>query len=187
LRIALSGPPGSGKTTIARRSADLLKSLGCRPLGFYTPEVRESGRRTGFLVEDLETGETVWLARRGLPSKYRVGSYGIYEEAGKFLCNILDRTVEAEIIVIDEIGPMELVFPCVRTRLSRLLSHEEQSFLIVYHRRLREKYPGLHRLITGKAIVFWVSVESRSKVWADVKRRIEEFCSARRGGSNGSE
>ncbi len=186
MRIALSGPPGSGKTTIARKSAELLKSLGCRPLGFYTPEVRESGQRTGFLVEDLETGETVWLARRGLSSKYTTGAYGIYEEAGKFICNILDRTVEANLIVIDEIGPMELVFPCVRTRLLRLLSREGQSFLIVYHRRLRERYPGLYRLITGKATVLWVTVKSRSKVWADVKRRIEKFCSARRGGSDGS-
>jgi nucleoside-triphosphatase len=183
LRIALSGPPGSGKTTIVRRAVQLLRTLGCRPLGFYTPDVRESGRRIGFIVEDVETGKTVWLAKRGLSSKYRIGSYGIIEDAGEYMCNIIRQASRADIAVIDEVGPMELVFPCMRSELVKLLN-TNKSFLIVYHRRLKDRYPDLYRLITSKATVLWVTEESRSMIWEKVKELISESCNATGGGVN---
>jgi len=48
--------PGVGKTTAVKRIIELLKDrykLG----GFYTEEVREDGRRVGFKVRDIMTGE----------------------------------------------------------------------------------------------------------------------------------
>ena len=46
--ILLTGRPGIGKTTVIMRLAESLQQLQVK--GFYTEEIRESGRRKGFMA-----------------------------------------------------------------------------------------------------------------------------------------
>ena len=49
--LLLTGRPGVGKTTVVRRVVERLS----RPTGgFYTCELREGGRRTGFEIVTLD-------------------------------------------------------------------------------------------------------------------------------------
>lgn len=109
--ILLTGQPGVGKTTAIK---SIISLLGPRAGGFYTREVRARGQRTGFELVTLD-GRIVWLASRS-PAK-------IFEEEvpfGKYRVNLraiesfgipaLRRAVKAgQVVVIDEIGPMEIV------------------------------------------------------------------------------
>ncbi|MFX0105622.1 MAG: nucleoside-triphosphatase, partial [Candidatus Hodarchaeota archaeon] len=75
------------------------------------PEVREHGNRIGFDILDIHSGEKSQLARAGsFKTKYRVGKYNIFiDEFDKYIDNTLNlegKTVD--IIIIDEIGKMEL-------------------------------------------------------------------------------
>jgi len=106
LNLLVTGKPGVGKTTLVERVlAELRGSL--RVAGFTTAEVREpSGERSGFTIRTL-AGAQGELARVGLPSRVRVGRYGVQLEVfeGFVLPELARRDVD--LFVIDEIGKME--------------------------------------------------------------------------------
>jgi len=84
----LTGPPGVGKSTIIRQVAG---RLGGRAGGFFTREVRVDGQRAGFEVVTLG-GQTAVLATRNPAPAFAREAALAHEQ----------------IIIVDEIGPMEL-------------------------------------------------------------------------------
>lgn len=103
--ILLTGKPRTGKTTLLKKIVEKLPSCG----GFYTEEINEKGQRIGFKIITLDGQEGI-LAKQGLESQYKLGKYGINLDD---LENIGVKAIEKaqqtkEIIVIDEIGRMEL-------------------------------------------------------------------------------
>ncbi|XP_008320551.1 cancer-related nucleoside-triphosphatase isoform X1 [Cynoglossus semilaevis] len=111
---------GVGKTTLVQKACEALLSSGVGVEGFYTEEVRERGRRTGFDVVTM-TGERGHLSRiRDVTSaspgrrEYTVGQYVVDLPAFEALVLPLFRNVgladggNKKVFVIDEIGKMEL-------------------------------------------------------------------------------
>lgn len=112
--LLLTGRPGVGKTTVIR---SVVAQLGTRAGGFYTEEVREQGRRTGFRLIALD-GPTGMLASVDTRSPYRVGKYRVcledLERVGvAALCRAVERA-DPSVVVVDEIGKMELTSPAFR-------------------------------------------------------------------------
>ena len=105
-RILLTGRPGCGKTTLIKRIVeDLARPAG----GFYTEEIREGDRRVGFKLITLDGKEAVF-ADVNFKTSERVGKYGLdlakLETVG---ISAVRKAVQArQLIVIDEIGPMEI-------------------------------------------------------------------------------
>lgn len=110
--ILVTGRPGVGKTTLIRR---VLDALTVEAGGFYTHEIREGGRRVGFAITDLR-GASGILAHVDHPSGYRVGKYGVNREDLERIGvpAIRDAVAAARLIVMDEIGRMELFSPAFR-------------------------------------------------------------------------
>lgn len=107
----LTGRPGVGKTTIIRQLANLL---GPAADGFYTQEVRHQGSRVGFELVTL-SGERAWLAAqprmasfaKSVPfGRYRVNLEAVDALGVPVLLEALHRGL---VIVVDEIGPMEML------------------------------------------------------------------------------
>jgi nucleoside-triphosphatase len=110
--ILLTGRPGCGKTTLIRKIIDHLSiPVG----GFYTQEIREPGiasalgARTGFEIFTLD-GKRGTLAHIKIHSPVRVGKYGVNLEDLDNLAvkAIQDAVRTGGLVVIDEIGPMEI-------------------------------------------------------------------------------
>ena len=102
----LSGAPGVGKTTIIRQAIATVKG---RAGGFYTREIRSQGVRQGFEIITLD-GSSAILAHVDIHSPYRVSKYGVdTENLDKVGVAALRRaTQECDVVVIDEVGKMEL-------------------------------------------------------------------------------
>ncbi len=103
--VLLTGKPGIGKTTAIRKIAG---ELGDRPLGgFYTEEVRESGRRKGFCIATF-AGSSRVFAHVDYPKRCQVGKYGVDVGILEALAiPSLKLEVEKTIYLVDEIGKME--------------------------------------------------------------------------------
>ena len=105
-KLLITGRPGSGKTTLIKRVVEKLPEPAG---GFYTEEIREHGTRVGFKVVTLDGKETV-LAHVDFTGPERVSKYGLdlrgLEQVG--VKAIKAATKARRVVVIDEIGPMEI-------------------------------------------------------------------------------
>ena len=120
LRLLVEARPGAGKTTAFRRLAALLREAGIPAAGFTTEELREGGRRVGFAVESLE-GDRAVLAHLDLPGPPRVGRYGVDLEAFERIALPALGPPEGGVVLIDELGKMELASQPFRDALGELL------------------------------------------------------------------
>jgi nucleoside-triphosphatase len=121
LRVLIEGRPAVGKTTVALRLAALLREAGVPLAGFVTEELRECGRRVGFAIETFDGARAV-LAHVGLPGPPRVGKYGVDLPGFERLAlPALASPPRGGVVLIDELGKMELASEAFRAAVSQLL------------------------------------------------------------------
>jgi nucleoside-triphosphatase len=132
--ILLTGRPGVGKTTLIRRVIEALSDVAPAngqerapgqhiATGFYTQEVRSGKQRQGFRAVRLD-GKEAMLADAHSRSPLRVSSYGVELEAfeREVIPAIDPALTDAPLIVMDEIGPMEIYSALFRETVLRALN-----------------------------------------------------------------
>jgi nucleoside-triphosphatase len=164
IRIFLTGEPGCGKTTVVRKTYDILVNKGMKPGGVISGEIRQRGVRIGFSLEDLITHEIGVLAHTELKDGPRVGKYRVnlsdVQRVG--VTGIRRAIAEGEVIIVDELGPMELhCTPFVLTMQEALSS--PKHFIGTIHKR------ASHELIASIKSnpdyrIFEVTIDNRNEM-----------------------
>lgn len=122
--------PGCGKTTIIKKIIeDLRKKEITKVKGFYTTECRDNnGERSGFDIFTLD-GLTSALARinssTNKTSVYKVGKYNVYIDEFEKMCMKYVESNDGSLLIIDEIGKMELLSKRFEGAIKNILKIDE--------------------------------------------------------------
>jgi len=118
--LLLTGQPGTGKTALIKEALARTRVNGG---GFYTEEIRIGGIRQGFRIITLDGQEAV-LAHVDISSPYRVSKYRVDIDAlDRVGVSALHQALkEADLVVIDEIGKMELLSPRFKEAVTQALN-----------------------------------------------------------------
>jgi len=182
IRIAVTGRPGVGKTTLCMKVYSMLKNSGIDCSGFVTKEIRGNGR-TGFKVVDLESGKSFVLATKKTDCSpaLRVGKYCVNVEefesyieklaSSLFLKNEKRSKGERPLkVIIDEVGPMELKS---RKFIEFIGSVVESDLDILFSIHMRSNHPLL-RSLREKLKVYTITEENRDEMAEKIFRMIAE-------------
>jgi len=109
--ILVTGNVQGGKTTFLSELVPLLRKRGLKVAGFLCPGSFDSEGRSGFTLKNIGTGEEVLMASiRITPGWIKYRRFWFNPEAMKrgkeWVMDGLQQ--DPDIVVIDEVGPMEL-------------------------------------------------------------------------------
>lgn len=170
VRVAVTGAPGCGKTTLIRRVVERLRD-GLSIGGIYTEEIREGGVRKGFAIIDIASGRRGTLAHVDLGAGPAVGKYRVNLEDIEEIAvpAIEDARRHKDLVVIDEIAPMELTSPGFVEVVRRALKSGKHLFFAI---QARSSHP-LARQIRAEFTLFEVTRSNRAEL---PQRIIALFC-----------
>jgi len=149
VRIGITGLPGAGKTQALVKVIEMLENEGQIVGGMITEPIVKKNRRVGFSVINWMTKKKGTLAHiNKKDSKVNVGKYGVdietLEEVG--VQAIDEANDDAEVIIIDEVGKMEV---------------ESDRFVHAVKRALD----------SNKPLILTLHKKSRNPLLQDIRRR----------------
>ncbi len=131
-KIFLTGRPGVGKTTVIMKVVDGFRG---KAGGFYTQEIKKGKSREGFQIRTLDDRDGI-LAHVSHSGPFRVGRYGVDVDAfdGIALPSLEKALERDELVIIDEIGKMELFSQRFRTLIQKVLASDNRILGVIHQR-----------------------------------------------------
>jgi nucleoside-triphosphatase len=143
----IMGDPGCGKTTLLKELIAKLKARRLKVGGFVSPEERHHGTRTAFHVRSIESGRIGLLADMHADgpkvSKYHVGIHSFEDIA----LSSLESAERCDVVVIDEIGPMECKSQRFIDRLDEIID-SDVPLIATLHESFKAQYAAYGQVVT---------------------------------------
>ena len=137
--ILVSGPIGSGKTTLCGRLVDVARMRGLWVAGVLTYAVLKAGVKVGIEAVDLQSCEVRLLARNDRDLKgTQAGQYSFDDRALEWVAACCASALKSgpacageTLVFVDEIGRLELDRGAGLARLIPLLAQPREGYVIV--------------------------------------------------------
>lgn len=170
MNIFITGKPRTGKTTLIQ---EIVDELDLEVGGMVCPEIRRQGSRRGFKIVNLATEERGILAHVDQEEGPKISKYRVnLEDLDQISQEAIELALkEKEVIVIDEIGKMELYSDVFSQEIDKALN-SPQLVLAVLHRCYLDQFQD-------RGQVFKLEQENYSQVKRKVKEKIRENESGR--------
>ncbi len=172
VNVIITGPPRSGKSTVIRNVIAEIRRSGLKVGGIMTPQILIDGRRYGFKIIDIYTGEEGILASVDIRSRVKVSKYGVdlkvLESVG---VKAIERAIkDCDFIVIDEIGKMECLSRSFRNIVKTALSSDKTVIATV---PMRTRDPFILSIKRSKDIIVLNVLEgSKDKLVVEILRLV---------------
>ena len=140
--IILTGERGSGKTTLLNKLVDECRERSHIVGGILSPVVKRDSVRIGYDVVDVQTGNRTALCRGDVASSgLRIGDLNFLEEGIRFGTDAIhaSSSTNCELIIIDEIGPLELDGKVWAQAIDRMMNMSPCPVLFVVREYLIDK------------------------------------------------
>lgn len=134
--ILITGTPSAGKTTLITKVIEALKAHGYKTGGMTTKEKRQGELRVGFQIQDLETRRQGWLAHVNQPNGPRIGKYRVnLDDLDSIGASAIQEAIKtADVIIIDEIGPMELYSQAFKQAVQQAIDSAKPVLATIHYR-----------------------------------------------------
>jgi len=171
--VLVTGRPGCGKTTLIEKAAT---GIGLAVTGFLTREIRERGKRVGFLVETFD-GKKGTLAHVNIQSEARVGKYGVDIRVLEAVAVPSFHVDSADVlVVIDEIGKMECFSPLFRKAVLSALDSSNPVLASIAERG----DPFMEGIKSRKDVeIHTIVISNRDVLGVSIMDGIRDFLSSR--------
>lgn len=170
--IFITGTPRTGKTTVLLKVAEELKTRGYKLGGMTSQEIREKGVRVGFEIRDYASGKKGWLAHVRQPKGPKIGKYrvNLNDLNSIGVMAILNALRDADIVLIDEIGPMELLSETFKDAIKKAINCSKPVLGTIHY---RAQYPIVKQIKSRKdAYIIEVTQKTRAQLPALITDKI---------------
>lgn len=173
--LFVTGDPGVGKSSVLLKIIQSLKADGYSVGGMLSREVRSGGKRVGFEVLDVSGCRKGWLARVDQNFGPRLGRYHVNLEDldNVGVKAIINAVKELDIILVDEVGPMELYSEHFRKSVEMALRSRK---LVIGSIHMKMKNNLLKEIwLRNDCKIFRVTVENRGSLHRKIIRKALEY------------
>jgi len=168
MKIAITGAPGSGKTTLCKR---LIEALSLKVGGILTQDLRQNKARAGFEILDIATQQKGILAHVASKTGPKVGKYTVnLADIEQIAIPAIEGALkEAELIVIDEIAPMEFKSPAFVSTVEKALS-ALKPLLVTFKQNF--EHPLIER-IRREFSIYEITLQNREQVFSQLLAKLK--------------
>ncbi len=144
--FVLTGPVHSGKTTFLKRLVDSLRRENLKTAGFLSVAIIRNKEILGYDLYDLKDEQYIpYIRREGEEGWERIGSYFFIPEALAHARDQILRSRGVNILVVDEIGPLEIKGEGLWSALRQALSSPPKGLILVIRKSILKDFLRLLR------------------------------------------